>query len=465
MEIPQTVISQGNKPPTIQKETTNQKRRREDATAVATTVVQGMVWLHPSYTPLEALAAMNNGTLLSPPTIPEMDMEGYKSSRAVRDFPIDWTVLTENILDPDHGMFAHSSSGAAKGFDWYSADGSDNVMTIDEEFSSNGGYRIISSVNAVEKLIEYNRDVRSSGKKEGTKQLSKQKQHPPKLATSTYTAPSLISLGRRENSTSPSNFVTAFWVCPVGAGRSRFMSAAVGKTPFSIPRWMVHINLNNFLDQDTFLLLGQHRQVLKREAEGYLQMRDEETTDSNDVRKSTYVYRSPSEKLPVRLGQFFDATLARVPNRREGVMAWYNKNVYNQKLLEPWPQREQVLDRYEQHTKVCPDSSDVVRRCDKVIKRSKVIGFSLLFMRMMSASSGALSMPTSRIPIISGIQQGVFRFATALLQQNKLFYTTLGLAYLLHNVASRIKKEFFFKFNDELHQKDIKYIAKNWKDL
>jgi len=62
MEIPQTVISQGNKPP-IQKETTNQKRRRrEDATAVATTVVQGMVWLQPSYTPLEALAAMNNGT-------------------------------------------------------------------------------------------------------------------------------------------------------------------------------------------------------------------------------------------------------------------------------------------------------------------------------------------------------------------------------------------------------------------
>ena len=111
MEIPQTLISQGNKPPT-QRQTSNQKRRREDATAVATTVVQGMVWIQPNYTPLEALAAMNNGTLLSPPTIPEMDMEGYKSTRAIRDFPIDWTVLTENILDPGKSvcLFYHVNS-------------------------------------------------------------------------------------------------------------------------------------------------------------------------------------------------------------------------------------------------------------------------------------------------------------------------------------------------------------------
>ena len=329
-------------------------------------------------------------------------------------------------------------------------------------------------------VVEYNRDVRSIGDKKAgdTKQLSKQKHQPPKLATSTYTAPSLISLGRRENSTSPSNFVTAFWVCPVGAGRSRFMSAAVGKTPFSIPRWMVHINLNNFLDQDTFLLLGQHRSVLKREAEGYLQMnmKDDETTNNNDVRKSTYVYRSPSEKLPVRLGQFFDATLARVPNRREGVLAWYNKNVYNHKLLEPWPQREQVLDRYEQHTKVCPDSMDIVRRCDTVIKTSRIVVFALLFMRIVS--TGEPIIPTSRIvgvleedkSYVIGLYIGstmkhlVSRFSATLLQ-NKLLFSALGLAYLLHTVASRIKKEFYFKFTDELHRKDIKYIANNWKDL
>ena len=88
--------------------------RREDATAIAVQVVQGMVFIQPNHTPLEALVAMQNKSLLPPPSIPEIDMDGYKVTRAIRDFPIDWTVLMENIMDPDHGYFAHSSSGTAK---------------------------------------------------------------------------------------------------------------------------------------------------------------------------------------------------------------------------------------------------------------------------------------------------------------------------------------------------------------
>ena len=58
------------------------------------------------------------------------------------------------------------------------------------------------------------------------------------------------------------------------------------------------MNLNNFLDQDTYLLVGQNRATLKREAEGYLAMDESDAMGTNPVRKSTYVYRSPSEKLP-----------------------------------------------------------------------------------------------------------------------------------------------------------------------
>lgn len=122
MEIPQTVIARkqqlsSNTDSNASKSSTMIKKRREDATAIAVRVVQGMVWLQPSYTPLEALAAISEGTLHPPPRIPELDMEGYKATCAVRDFPIDWTVLMENIMDPDHGYFAHSSSGASKGFE------------------------------------------------------------------------------------------------------------------------------------------------------------------------------------------------------------------------------------------------------------------------------------------------------------------------------------------------------------
>lgn len=373
-------------------------------------------------------------------------------------------------------------------YSWYSADGVENLVQLDEDFSD-GGWKITSSVNAVEKLMKYNKNVRSSsgdgdtssGKDDESKK--KKEEEPPKKATTTFIAPSLIYMGRKQNATDSPSFITAFWVCPTGSGKSRFMSAAVGKTPFSFPRWLMHINLNNFLDQDTFLLCGQHRAVLTKEAEGYLQTMGG-VGRPNDVRKSTYVYRSPSERLPVRIGRFFDETLARVPNRKEGIMAWYNRNTNNGKLFEAWPPREEVLDRYEQHTKVCQDSLDVVERCDKVMKMSKVVGLALAFMKMVLVRSrgGALLQHVPTIPLSSGgisilaatgqmfAQSTSFisclanRIISSLLR-DKSFYSILALAFASYSVASRIKREFFFKFNEQLHRKDIEFIAKNWVDL
>lgn len=364
---------------------------------------------------------------------------------------------------------------------WYSSDGVDNTAHIDEDFDG-GTWKITSSVNAVEKLIKYNRNIRSISKGYETPSGETPKEEvAPKRATTTFVAPSLISMGRRDptNSTEPPPFVSGFWVCPTGTGRSRFMSAAIGKTPFSIPRWLVHINLNNFLDQDTFLLCGQHRAVLAREAEGYLRAVGD-NGEPNNVRKSTYVYRSPSERMPVRIGQFFDATLARAPNRKEGVLAWYDRNSRDGRLLEPWPPREEVLDRYEQHTKICSDSMDVVKRCEGAMKASKLVGLALVFMKMVMRTSGASVQSTLTNPFVSGISVAAIRQtishstsficglahrAAASLVRDKAFYPIIALAFLSHFVASRIKKEFFFKFDNELHQKDIKYIAKNWVDL
>ena len=223
--------------------------------------------------------------------------------------------------------------------------------------------------------------------------------------------------------------------------------------------------------------------MLKREAEGYVDLgydgNDEDKT--NDVRKNTYVYRSPSERMPVIIGQFFDATLARVPNRRAGVMKWYNKNVYNHKLLEAWPSREKVLDRYEQHTKICPDSMDVVKRCNKVMKSSKFVGLVLIVMKMLTRSKALamqqqlLSMNFPKQGVPNAIRQ-LFSQSSSLvcvlvnriveyLLRDKSLYVALTVTILSYTLASRIKREFYFKMDEELHRKDIKYIANNWKDL
>lgn len=502
VEIPQTVIAASAKQQQQQQGTEGggaassssadmkqrTTKRREDGTAIAITEAQGMLWISPFLSPLEALAATSEGRLSPPPRVPEIDMDDYKTQIAIRDFPIDWTVLMENIMDPDHGYFAHASSGTAPlGFDWYSSDGVENMMDVKEEALENGGWKIASSVNAVAKLARYNREVRSLDDGGSTTKKNKKKtdEAPPKLATTTFVAPSLIYMGRRDNTTSTSNFLTAFWVCPVGTGRSRFMTAAVSKgLPFKIPRWIVHIQLNNFLDQDTFLLLGQHRAVLKREAEGLLEndSAGTATTTTNNVRKSTYVYRSPSEKLPVKIGQFFDATLSRVPNRKESLMAWYNRNNNENKLFEPWPSRETVLDRYEQHTKICPDSKDLVNRCDRVMKRSKTVGWALILLKLVMKPQSAMTAATAKASgllglgsfalgfrsFISTLSSTISYFVTVFahrLVQTKPFFGILAALFVSHYIAARIKREFFFKFEDKIHHEDIQYIANNWKDL
>ena len=457
------------------------KRKREDGTAVAITEVQGMIWISPYLSPLEALAATSEGRLSPPPRVPEVDMEEYKTSRAVRDFPIDWTVLMENIMDPDHGYFAHSSSGSTPiGFDWYSSDGVENIMDLKEETSENGGWKVVSSVNAVAKLDKYQREVRSLVHDDSSKKKTKKvkEDSPPKIATTTYVAPSLIYMGRRDNSTATSNFLTTFYVSPVGTGKSRFLSAAVSKAPFATPRWITHIMLNNFLDQDTFLLLGQNRAVLKKEAEGHIENESANVKNNdngvNNVRKSTYVYRSPSEKLPVKLGQFFDATLSRVPNRKESLLAWYSRNNKDNKLFEEWPSRETVLDRYEQHTKNCPDSQDLVSRCERVMERTKIYGFALLLLKLVmkpevaTASAVGLAEVQSFTMSIGSIVSTLSGLVTSIarsLVQTKPFVGILAALFASHNIAAKIKREFFFKFSDKIHHEDIKFIANRWSDL
>lgn len=51
------------------------------------------------------LEAMN---IEGPPRIPELDTKGYRATMAVRDFPIDWTVLMENISHRNEWVFVYN---------------------------------------------------------------------------------------------------------------------------------------------------------------------------------------------------------------------------------------------------------------------------------------------------------------------------------------------------------------------
>ena len=66
---------------------------KSNGVAVPAMISQDMVWIFPGGGLEDVLSAP------SPPTIPELDMDGFRFvSQVVRDFPIDWTVLLENIV-------------------------------------------------------------------------------------------------------------------------------------------------------------------------------------------------------------------------------------------------------------------------------------------------------------------------------------------------------------------------------
>lgn len=63
--------------------------------------------------PRHALRTMHVSTTCSAaflPGLPELDEPGWTSDDFIRDFPVDFTLVLENVADPDHGVFAHQTT-------------------------------------------------------------------------------------------------------------------------------------------------------------------------------------------------------------------------------------------------------------------------------------------------------------------------------------------------------------------
>lgn len=190
------------------------------------------------------------------------------------------------------------------------------------------------------------------------------------------------------------------------------MSAGVARgAPFKIPRWVQHIVLNNFLDQDTYLLATQQPHVLSAEiaaqqsnfpttvttaaaitpATSFSTSASTASSSSSPspqsrrlIRRQLYKYRSPSERLLLQVGRFLDEAVPRMPGRYSaGSQLMFLNGV---------PPRSVVLDRWAQHTSICPDSQDVVRRSRRVGRVTWVAAaMGLLLSRSGSAAKAPLA--------------------------------------------------------------------------
>lgn len=353
-------------------------------TRAATAVVsQGILWLHP--------APRGTAPLPEVPRVPEMDDDRYKWSPAVRDLPIDYSLLVENILDPDHGLFAHQLPA----FDLYSAspDAPQRVTVRaveDEAEDEAAAFAIESRVAAWAKLTR--RQAESAGSTAVRTAYAAASADTPQLeASSTFRPPAVIVSCRRDGA-GASSFLTCFFLSPTGVGRTRFMAAGVGRgLPVALPRWLQHVGLNNFLDQDTFLLATQQPHVLRAELER--RHSSSSTAPSSpcsaaaedgtappaareqlSLRRALYKYRSPTEKMLLEVGDFLDAATPRMPNRYRSP----------ELLTAACPPRHVVLDRAAQHTRVCPDSSSLVAR----LRMARNAAWALALAAVGRASAG-----------------------------------------------------------------------------
>lgn len=447
------------------------KKGRADGAAVPAMIHQGMVWLFPYGGLEEALQAP------PPPSVPEIDEKGFRATgEIVRDFPdVDWTILLENIMDPDHGLFAHQATA----FDFYSASKINPQKTVETETDGGKGWVITSTTKSVPKLLARNDEMNGKKPKEGQgtpadkllkKDVKKAKSDVVKEATTTFVAPTTVYMGRRDPSTGETGFVTAFWVCPTGSGKSRFMAASVGKIPgwLNIPRWFSHLNLNNFLDQDTYLIATQNRHVMATESQLFVERAEADDREEGNatttktrttnvpVRKTLYAYRSPTEKMGARVGSFFDATLGRVPGRARAMRDLGGR----ERVLNAGnPPREVVLDRYVQHTNICQDSMDVVKNCEKVIKAAKIVALIPVALKVLFA--GASSVAASS----SVVTRALSRCNAFLSARPGLVLGTWIASAVVGYLSNKLRKEFYFKYTDKYRERDMDNIPKSvWMD-
>lgn len=399
---------------------------RSCATAIPARLHQDLIWLWPG-PPLE--------TYPDPPSIPEMDDPQFKVNKAVRDFPmIDYSLLVTNILDPDHGLFAHQATP----FDMY-VGSAEHPINVTQEFTDQGGWILQTSVPAVSKMIKRNAmgglNKNNNNSNNGKDKKSKKNvgsSDPTISATSTFWAPTTVSLCRR-NAKGETKFVTAFWVVPTGTGKSRFLSAGVGKMPFQVPRWIQHVTLNAFLDQDTLLVASQQPPLLQEEAR-QLQaaLANPPSGDHKPLhftaRRDLFCYQSPTDKSVALLDQFWDATLARAPNRLRGLMA-----LQQQGALQSTPDRTVVLDRETQHLNICPDSQGFVRNCKRI-----------QFVSWAAAATWIL-----------------FRHTLPRLFKSRAWPVT---GFLVGLAARRLRQCFYYIYDKDKNQKKLATIPKKWKD-
>lgn len=115
----------------------------------------------------------------------------------------------------------------------------------------------------------------------------------------------------------------------------------------------------------------------------------------------------------------------------------------------PTPTREFSLDRYEQHTKVCPDSLQVVKNCEKIQSVAKICTVLVLAAKAIVSTYSEPSKWIARIDAVLA---------------PKVIAQFLGLAATASFLANKIRCAFYYNYPARRRDADLEKIPSLWSD-
>ncbi|QIR35834.1 Rieske 2Fe-2S domain-containing protein [Tolypothrix sp. PCC 7910] len=301
---------------------------------------QDLLWVWPDAKSSEQAA---NTPL---PLSPQLDTtKGFVWSSYVRDLEYDWQILVENVADPSHVPFAHHG---------VQGDRTKARPIPIKILQSTPNLIEAATVGPFETVITF--------------------EPPCRLEYA-------IKFGNAEKQ---AGLVT--YCIPVSPGKSRIVaqfSRNFAKTLHRlIPRWWDHLSERNEIIDGDMVLLQQQEYFLQQ-------------TQSSQSWKSSYKLPTSSDRLVIEYRNWFDKYC-------QGELPWNQVGIIVPEIRNINDNREQVLDRYKQHTQHCSSC----RRALKVVQR---LQGGLLIYFAITVCAVALLSDTLRI------QLGLPLMVTALL--------------------------------------------------
>lgn len=264
-------------------------------------------------------------------------------------------------------------------------------------------------------------------------------------------------------------FIAAFYATPLGLGRTRlFIRYARSVAPsIRVPRPLLAMGLNGFLDSDTLTVASQALRVARAEAAAALARErkiitggddDGENDDENDKKinsnnnlsRSLFLFRSPTESFLSAVTSWLDEALPSAPGRDAASLASLVARLEGSDAADGkggLPRREKVLDRFRGHTSIVPSSMRFYRACKEVAEVGKGVA-TVFAAAAVAVGAGEADLSSSSLASSAS--------SSSLLP---LLLATGGIAALASVAASDLASRFEYRYTRERQAKDLEKIA------